>query len=81
MYNGALGRIRSLPLVLANPKFTSYTITIRVIHEYYDMLKELCKGFSNVDVIDMEYVEESTGSIHQEEMMSHQHHNTSEDDA
>ena len=87
MYNGVLGRINSIPLVLKNPKFCSYTYTIRIIDEYYEYLKDLCKEFPNVSIIpfttavttqDVATIQELSMSL--EELTLHPHHNTFEAD-
>lgn len=52
-YNGPLGRIKSIPLILRNPKFRDYKMRISVSQKYKETLIELCKDFSNVDIIDL----------------------------
>jgi predicted GIY-YIG superfamily endonuclease len=49
-YNKKSGRINSIPLVLANPKFENLFIQINVISEYYDILLNLCKEYQNVKI-------------------------------
>jgi predicted GIY-YIG superfamily endonuclease len=79
IYNGAQGRLQSLPFVFANPKFKDYKITVKVIDRFYDMLTDLCKEFPNVTVLNMDN-DEVIHEVIPEETMLHQPHSTSEDD-
>lgn len=50
-YSGVAGRIHSLPLVFANPKFVSMDFVVHVhAHEYHDTVREALKNVPNVSV-------------------------------
>ena len=52
-YCGIHGRIKSIPLVLANPKFFNMNIHIKIIPQYLELLQELCITFPNVIVSEL----------------------------
>ena len=45
---GREGRIRSLPLVFANPKFAEKFFVVNVASEFFEKLQESCREFKNV---------------------------------
>lgn len=46
-YQGALGRLNSLPFVFNNPKFSSLPISMMVCKEYFEHLFDVCP---NMDI-------------------------------
>lgn len=61
-YASPLGRIESMALVLANPKFSNYKMRIRVSSEYYESLYNICVDFPNItlDILSDSYTESNT---------------------
>ena len=53
-YNGPLGRIQSIPLVIANQKFANIPMQIQVAPEYFNLLRGLCAPFDHIEVTILE---------------------------